>query len=124
MNDVIDRDSPRDPKQPLTLAEYLQELDVSGWPRHLKLIGVAVAVLLLLMGLNWARTFYTDWLWFSNLGYQQVLLKIVTTKVWLFLAGDSCLQPLPGPTFIWYSVLLGDRRRWRKARSPPPSMEQ
>ena len=96
MNDVTDRDPPRDPKRPLTLAEYLQELDVSGWPRHLKLIGVAVAVLLLLMGLNWARTFYTDWLWFSNLGYQQILLKIVTTKVWLFLAGGLVFAAIAG----------------------------
>ena len=92
MNDVIDRD----PKPPLTLAEYLQELDVSRWPRHLKLILVAVAVLALLMGLNWARTFYTDWLWFSNLGYQQVLLKIVTTKAWLFLAGGLVFAAIAG----------------------------
>ena len=91
INDVNDRDPPRDPEPPLTLAQYLQELDVSGLPRRLKLISVAVAVLLLLTGLNWARTFYTDWLWFSNLGYQQILLKIVTTKVWLFLA--VCLWP-------------------------------
>ena len=96
MNEVIDRDHPRDPKPPLTLAEYLQELDVTGWPRHLKLILLALAVLLLLMGLNWARTFYTDWLWFSNLGYQQVLLKIVTTKVWLFLTGGLVFAAIAG----------------------------
>ena len=89
MSDMIDRDPPRGPEQPLTLAEYLQELDVSGWPGRLKLILVAVAVLVLLMGLNWARTFYTDWLWFSSLGYQQILLKIVTTKVWLFFGGRT-----------------------------------
>ncbi len=124
MNDVIDRDSPRDPKQPLTLAEYLQELDVSGWPRHLKLIGVAVAVLLLLMGLNWARTFYTDWLWFSNLGYQQVLLKIVTTKVWLFLAGGLVFAAIAGTNL--HLVFRSTRGQAPLAQSTiaPPSMEQ
>ena len=91
-----DRDPPRDPEPPLTLAQSLQALDVSGLPRRLKLISVAVAVLLLLMGLNWARTFYTDWLWFSNLGYQQILLKIVTTKVWLFLAGGLVFAAIAG----------------------------
>ncbi len=96
MSDMIDRDPPRGPEQPLTLAEYLQELDVSGWPGRLKLILVAVAVLVLLMGLNWARTFYTDWLWFSSLGYQQILLKIVTTKVWLFLAGGLVFAAIAG----------------------------
>jgi uncharacterized membrane protein (UPF0182 family) len=65
----------------------VQGLDVTGWPRRLKLIFIVLSAFLLLLGLNWARSFYTDWLWFSNLGYQQVLLKMVTTKIWLFLLG-------------------------------------
>ncbi|MDA2930179.1 UPF0182 family protein [Acidobacteria bacterium AH-259-O06] len=87
MNDASGSDPPQGPERPLTLEDFLQELDVSGWPRRLKRILVVVAILLLLIGLNWARSFYTDWLWFSNLGYQQVLLKMVSTKIWLFLAG-------------------------------------
>ncbi len=69
-------------------------------PPRLKLISVAVAVLLLLTGLNWARTFYTDWLWFSNLGYQQILLKIVTTKVWLFLASGLVFAAIAGTNLL------------------------
>jgi uncharacterized membrane protein (UPF0182 family) len=50
-----------------------------------------------LLGLNWLRSFYTDWLWFSNLGYQQILLKIVTTKIWLFLLGGVLFAAIAWP---------------------------
>ncbi len=48
---------------------------------------VGLVVVLLLAALNWGKTFYTDWLWFSSLGYQDVLVKTVTTRAWLFVAG-------------------------------------
>ncbi len=116
---MTDRDPPRDPQRPLTLAQYLQELDVSGLPRRLKFILVAVVVLLLLTGLNWARTFYTDWLWFSHLGYQQVLLKIVATKVWLFLAGGLVFAVIAGTNL--HFVFRSTRRQLLLANSPVSS---
>ena len=97
MNDTIDSDAPQGPERPLTLKDLLQELDVSAWPRRLKLILTALAVILLLLGLNWVCSFYTDWLWFRNLGYQQTLLTIVTTKIWLFLAGGFLFAAIAGP---------------------------
>ncbi len=35
----------------------------------------------------WARSVYTDWLWFDHLGYRSVFTKILFLKIWLFLAG-------------------------------------
>ena len=96
MNNVIGSDPPQGPEHPPTLEEFLRGLDVSGWPRLLKLILVFVASVLLLVGLNWLRSFYTDWLWFSNLGYQQILLKMVTTKIWLFLVGGFLFAAIAG----------------------------
>ena len=47
-------------------------------------ITLAVALFLVLW---WAKTVYTDWLWFGQLGFQDVFLTILTLKVWLFIVG-------------------------------------
>jgi uncharacterized protein len=44
----------------------------------------ALGLIVVLRGLNWSRGFYTDWLWFRELGYEAVLVEIVTTRVVLF----------------------------------------
>ena len=49
-------------------------------------LAIALAVALVLV-LWWAKTVYTDWLWFGQLGFQDVFIKIVTLKVWLFIVG-------------------------------------
>jgi uncharacterized protein len=46
---------------------------------------------------NWGRTFYTDWLWFSSLGHEQVLLRVITAKIWLFLLGALIFAVLAAP---------------------------
>ena len=46
-------------------------------------IGIFLIVIFF-VGLNFFRGIYTDWLWFDNLGYKGVFLKILTTKLWLF----------------------------------------
>ncbi|MFQ5890844.1 MAG: UPF0182 family protein [Gemmatimonadota bacterium] len=43
-----------------------------------------LGLILVWAGLNWSRGFYTDWLWFRELGYEAVLVEIVTTRVVLF----------------------------------------
>ncbi len=48
------------------------------------IIALAVGLILILW---WGKTAYTDWLWFSQLGFQAVFLKILTLKVWLFFVG-------------------------------------
>ena len=96
MNDVIGSDPPQGPEHLPTLEEFLRGLDVSGWSRRLKLVLVVAASVLLLVGLNWLRAFYTDWLWFSNQGYEQILLKTVTTKIWLFWVGGFLFAAIAG----------------------------
>ena len=49
-------------------------------------LAIALAVALVLV-LWWAKSAYTDWLWFGQLGFQDVFLKILTLKVWLFILG-------------------------------------
>ncbi|MDX1578484.1 MAG: UPF0182 family protein, partial [Gemmatimonadota bacterium] len=46
-------------------------------------LGVIVAF----AALGWARELYTDWLWFRELGYEDVLVKIVTVRGILFAIG-------------------------------------
>ena len=48
---------------------------------------VAIAVILLIVFLNFARGVYTNLLWFDALGYRSVFVKILTTRIWLFFAG-------------------------------------
>lgn len=43
-----------------------------------------LGLILLWAGLNWSQGFYTDWLWFRQLGYEEVLVKIVITRAVLF----------------------------------------
>ncbi len=100
-------DPPQSGESPVTLQDMLREVDVSGWPRRLKWILLVLAIFVLLIGLNWARSFYTDWLWFSNLGYQQILLKTVTTKIWLFLVGGFLFAAIAGANL--YIVFRGIR---------------
>ena len=49
-------------------------------------LAIALAVALVLV-LWWAKTAYTDWLWFGQLGFQDVFLKMVTFKVLIFISG-------------------------------------
>jgi uncharacterized membrane protein (UPF0182 family) len=46
-----------------------------------------VALALLVLGLWWVRTIYTDWLWFDRLGLLSVYTKLLFLKTWLFLGG-------------------------------------
>ena len=92
--------APQEPEYPESLQSLLQglvrDLDVTGWPRRLKWILLVLGIVLVLFGLNWGRSLYTDWLWFSDLGYQQVFLKVVTTKIYLFLVGGLLFAAIAG----------------------------
>ena len=51
----------------------------------LRLVVIVVAALLFLGGPSLVR-FYTDWLWFGEVGYQQVFTTIVRSEASLFTA--------------------------------------
>ena len=45
------------------------------------------ALVLLFLVLWWARGVYTDMLWFGNLGFTDVYIKVLLLKAWLFVGG-------------------------------------
>ncbi|MBI2856039.1 MAG: UPF0182 family protein [Chloroflexi bacterium] len=72
--------------------------------------GVIIGGLILLFViLNVLRGIYTNWLWFDNLGYKSVYLKMLTTRVWLFFAGALVFAALIAPSVVFaYRQSSGD----------------
>ena len=92
---------PESPQDQMQMPQIrLEDLDFSKMTRIVKWLLLVVAAVVVLMGLNWARTFYTDWLWFSGLGHEQVLLRVITAKVWLFLLGVLIFALLAAPNLF------------------------
>jgi len=101
MKDFFGSESPQDQMPQIRL----EDLDFSKLTRIVRWILLVIAVVVVLMGLNWARTFYTDWLWFDRLGYESVLLKVMSTRIWLFLLGALIFAVLAVPNL--YVVFRG-----------------
>ena len=55
-----------------------------------KWIVLAVAIIVLISLFVFGRSVFTDWLWFDNLGYRGIFVKILTTRITLFLIGAAC----------------------------------
>ncbi|MGM0611106.1 MAG: UPF0182 family protein [Thermodesulfobacteriota bacterium] len=81
------------PKRPFRL----EDINFAKLTRFVRLILLGLVVLGVLMGLNWARGFYTDWLWFANLGHEQVLFVRITTQIWLYLLAVLVFVALAAP---------------------------
>jgi len=63
-------------------------------------LGCALWILLILLvffSLGWARSFYTDYLWYGALGYQSVLFRVVSAEAWLLLLGLLVAALVAGP---------------------------
>ncbi|MDB9822894.1 UPF0182 family protein [Deltaproteobacteria bacterium] len=91
--------SPFDPEPPQEQMPQirLEDLDFAKLTRIVKWVLLAVILIVIWGGVSWGRTFYTDWLWFSSLGHEQVLLRIITAKIWLFLLGALIFAVLAAP---------------------------
>ena len=76
---------------------------------YLRLVLAAIALLVLIVVLGIVRGVYTNWLWFSNVGYTQVYWSILFTRVWLFAAGFIVSMAGLGLTY-WMT--------WRNAWGP------
>ena len=61
---------------------------------------VNVSLLIILVILSFARSIYTDMLWYDQLGYKPILLRILTTRLWLFLAGTGLFAILMGSSLF------------------------
>jgi uncharacterized membrane protein (UPF0182 family) len=75
----------------------LEDLNFAKLTRIVKWLLLVVLLIVIWSAVSWGRTFYTDWLWFSSLGYEQVLLRVVTAKIWLFLLGALVVAVLAAP---------------------------
>ena len=64
---------------------------------------------LLLLALWWARSAYTDLLWFDQLGFRSVFVKIFLLKLWLFAAGTVLSGSfLCGNLYLAYRLAKGE----------------
>jgi len=90
MRNIFDTGNPTDHPPPFSPGA----INFSKWSRNVKWIITAIAVLVLLIALGWARNFYTDWLWFSELGHETVLFTRIWARTWLFLAGFAAFAAL------------------------------
>ena len=83
----------------------LEDIDLAKIYFFTKLALAAVAVMFLWMGISWAQSFYTDWLWYQSLGYESVLLKVISTKLLLFIFGVGLFIVLAAPNlYIAYNT--------------------
>lgn len=58
----------------------------SGKKRRRTRFFLVAAVIVLLMFLGRGVHLYTEWLWFGEVGYKAVFIRMLTTKIWLGLA--------------------------------------
>ena len=109
MRNIFDMGQPTDRPtgQPPELS--LGDIDFSKWSRNIKWIIMAIAALVILSGVGWARGFYTDWLWFSELGHETVLFTRISARIWLFLAGFAVFAALAAPNLYSASRSLGSK---------------
>ena len=61
-----------------------------------KWIVLAVAIIVLISLFVFGRSIFTDWLWFDNLGYRGIFVKVLTTRITLFLIGAAAMAVLSG----------------------------
>jgi len=78
-------------------------------PRLSRLVGLAVIALLVLAAPQLVR-YYTDWLWFGEVGFRQVFTTVLRTQSFLFVAGLVI-------ALVWFALnvrvavaTMGDRR--------------
>ncbi|HUQ98978.1 MAG TPA: UPF0182 family protein [Gemmatimonadaceae bacterium] len=58
-------------------------------PRSIKrvLLGLIAAAFVVMILLPWLASFFTDWLWFSEIGFQSVFIRSLVWRLVLFLIG-------------------------------------
>ncbi|MCY4578918.1 MAG: UPF0182 family protein, partial [Chloroflexi bacterium] len=74
-----------------------------------KWIAFAVVAVVLFSLFVFGRGVYTDWLWFDNLGYRGIFVKVLTTRIMLFVIGAVTMAILSGASI--YAATLISRGR-------------
>ncbi len=74
-----------------------------------KWIAIFVAAIVLISLLVFGRGVYTDWLWFDNLGFRGVFVKVLLTRITLFACGTAAMAVLLGVSlFIAHRFSRGE----------------
>ena len=66
---------------------------------------IIIGVLILIALLSYLRSIYTDWLWFDEIGYRSVFIKILTTRIALFFIG-AVVFAIPLAISLYYASRL------------------
>ncbi len=61
-----------------------------------KWIAYAIVAIVVISLFIFGRGVYTDWLWFDNLGYRGIFVKVLTTRITLFVVGAVTMSVLAG----------------------------
>ena len=76
-----------------------------------------VAALVIFTGIPSFAEFYTDWLWYQELGYEQVFLKSLSAQATTGMAVGAPRNVVEGSTRVTSTSTRGRRRRRRQAAS-------
>ena len=74
-----------------------------------KWVVIAVGIIVLFSLFVFGRGVFTDWLWFDNLGYRGIFIKVLTTRITLFVAGAISMAILAGLSIFVASRLSRGR---------------
>ena len=86
---------------------------------------VIIAVLVLLVAVAWvAKSVYTEWLWFSMLGYANVYTKILLTRIGLFVVAAVVFAALFGGNIALASRLAPKGTAQASAQSVLPYVQR
>ncbi|MFW5730460.1 MAG: UPF0182 family protein [Desulfonatronovibrionaceae bacterium] len=88
----------------------LEDIDLGKVYWFIKIALAGLLAIFIWMGLSWSQSFYTDWLWYQNLGYESVLLKITYTRLFLFLAGTALVLFITFPN-LYLAFRITARQR-------------
>ena len=67
--------------------------------------GVVLGLVLLFLLLSFVRSVYTDWLWFDSLGFKSVFVKVLTTRIVMFVVGAVAFAALIAPSLYFANRL-------------------
>lgn len=59
-------------------------------------VAVVIALIFFFVALSFARSVYTDWLWYDSLGFRSVYVRILTARIALFAIGTALVGALLG----------------------------
>lgn len=83
---------PREQNVPFDLGNFI----TPELRNRVKWGSLIIAIIAIFALLNFARTIYTDWLWFDAVGYRDVFRTIFLTRLVLFVLGGSIVAGLAG----------------------------